>query len=164
MLTLERLKQVLHYDPETGRWTWLERISVRIQAGKEANYINPDGYHEIGIDGENYLGHRLAWFYMTGEWPIKQIDHRDLCKSNNRWNNLREAEHGQNVTNTNARKNSKTGIKGVFFIPKIKKYHSRIMHNHKLYLLGYFETKEEAAIFYKIAAARLHGEFARCSL
>lgn len=160
-LTHERLLTVLHYNPVSGKFTWLARISIRIMIGAEAGSLTPDGYIEIGVDGISYLAHRLAWFYMTGDWPVGQVDHRDTVRSNTAWENLREATHGQNVQNSGPRKNNKCGFKGVSFIKKIGLWHARIMHERKLYLLGYFDSPEEAHGAYAAKAKALHGEFAR---
>jgi hypothetical protein len=161
-LTHERLLSVLHYDPDTGRFTWLASLAHRVKVGDEAGSNHGSGYFEIGIDNVRYLAHRLAWFYMSGEWPSAQIDHRDLDRSNTRWNNLRLATHGQNVHNSGPRKHNSHGFKGVTFYPSKKtKWHARIMFQRKLYLLGFFNTPEEAHAAYAKKAAELHGEFAR---
>lgn len=159
-LTVGRLKELLRSEPETGKFFWLTKTSNRINIGDEAGAQTGD-YIEIGVEGRRYLAHRLAWFYMTGVMPVRQIDHRDTCKANNKWGNLREATHGQNVQNTGARRNNKCGLKGVSFSQSAQKWHARIMHERTLYLLGYFDTPEAAHAAYTAAAARLHGEFAR---
>src|SRR5690348_8900862 len=104
-LSQAHLKELLRYDPETGKFFWLVRARRRSRIGDEAGSDHGQGYIEIGIEGRRYLAHRLAWFYMTGEWPPEMVDHKDLCRSNNRWANLRLATHGQNVQNTPARRN-----------------------------------------------------------
>jgi hypothetical protein len=161
-LTHDRLLEVLSYDPETGKFHWLKRISIRIKkVGSEAGSVTPSGYLEIGIDGENYQIHRLAWFYMTGEWPKLQVDHKDTNRQNNKWDNLREATHGQNVQNSGPRKNNKSGLKGVSFDKSVGRWQARIMSERKLYLLGHFDTPEEAHAAYSEKARALHGAFAR---
>lgn len=160
-LLRQRLHSVLHYDRDTGLFTWLKRISIRIKVGAQAGYLRSDGYLEISIGGFRSLAHRLAWFYVHDCWPTGQIDHVDMCKTNNSLSNLRECTHGQNVQNSGPRKNNKCGIKGVSFIPKRGKWHSRIMSSGELHLLGYFDTREEAANAYAIASKNLHGEFSR---
>ena len=69
MLTQERLKEVLHYYPETGIWTWLISETHRIHVGDRAGGIKEKGYRTIGIDGKRYRSARLAVLYMTGKWP-----------------------------------------------------------------------------------------------
>lgn len=159
-LTHDRLLAVLHYDPSTGKFTWRVRTSFRIMIGDEAGSMTY-GYIEIGIDGVRYMAHRLAWFYMTGEWPDRQIDHRDTIRSNTRWGNLRLATNGQNVCNSGIRKNNTSGFKGVSFSKAIGRWHARIMVEGELHLLGYFDTPEQAYAVYAAKAVELHGEFAR---
>jgi len=161
-LTHARLLEVLRYEPETGLFFWKIRTSKCIKVGDIAGSpIN--GYVEIGIDNCSYLAHRLAWFYVKGEWPELKIDHKDTKKSNNKWDNLREATHGQNVNNCGVRKNNTSGFKGVSFVKKKRKWHSRIMHEGTLYLLGYFDTPEDARRAYVKKCHELHGEFARAA-
>lgn len=160
-LAHERLLAVLRYDPETGRFVWLQQLSFRIQVGTDAGSVRADGYIEVGIDGQNYLAHVLAWFYMTGAWPEKQVDHKDTVRSHNAWENLREATHGQNVCNSGLRANNTSGFKGVSFVKKLNRWHARIMHEGTLHLLGYFDTPEAAHAAYARKAHELHGAFAR---
>ena len=160
-LSHERLLAVLRYEPETGLFFWKIRTSFRVMPGRQAGSIGPNGYIEIGLDNKNYQAHRLAWFYMTGEWPALQIDHKDTDRANNAWSNLREATHGQNVNNSGPRKNNTSGFKGVSFFKPKQRWHARIMHEGQLHLLGYFNTPEAAHAAYARKAHELHGEFAR---
>jgi hypothetical protein len=157
-LTHERLLAALQYDPQTGIFRWKIRTSIRVMVGQQAGSI-VKGYVEIGLDGVHYQAHRLAWFYMTGEWPALQVDHKDTNRANNAWFNLREATHGQNVTNSGPRRNNRTGLKGV--TPFNGRWHARIMHDGALHLLGYFDSPEAAHAAYARKAHELHGEFAR---
>jgi hypothetical protein len=158
-LTHSRVREVLDYDPQTGIFTWKTMLAHRRKAGTTAGSKLPHGYTEIGLDNVSYLAHRLAWFWMTGEWPDGQVDHIDLDRSNNAWSNLRVATHRQNVYNSSLRRNNTSGHKGV--IRRKYAWHARIMANRKLHLLGDFKTKEEAIEAYQDAAKRLHGEFVK---
>ena len=160
-LTLKRLKEALSYDPVTGLFTWRIQCAHRNTVGDVAGSSQGNGYISIGIDNNTTLAHRLAWFYVKGKWPPGLIDHRDLCRSNNKWSNLRPATHGQNNRNRPARRHSSTGLKGVTFVKRSGKYHARIMHNKRLEILGDFGSAIMAAEAYRLAAERLHGQFAR---
>ena len=162
-LTLKRLKEALSYDPVTGLFTWLIQCAHRNKPGDVAGSLQGNGYVTIGIDNGTYLAHRLAWFYMKRKWPPRIIDHRDLCRSNNKWSNLRAATHGQNNRNRPAHRDGSTGLKGVTFVKRSGKYHARIMHNKRLQILGDFDSPLVAAEAYRQAAARLHGDIARTS-
>src|SRR5262249_32141337 len=112
MITQERLKEVLFYSPKTGTFIWRVTLNPRGKAGSVAG-CKDGAYWAIRIDRTLYDAHRLAWLYMTGEWP-EGIDHRDKDGINNRWKNLREADQSQNGANSRLRVNSATGYKGVY--------------------------------------------------
>jgi len=97
-----RLREVLHYDPNTGIFKWLISTSNRVHIGDAAGSVNAQGYREIMFDGGRYSAHRLAWFYQTGVWPNGEIDHSNLDKTEHRWINLRYATHAQNLWNVRA--------------------------------------------------------------
>ena len=119
------------------------------------------GYIYLEVDGKPYMAHRLAWFYMTGIMPGKQIDHINRNKIDNRFENLREATHGQN--RANSKNNNPNGLKGVRRLPWMKDgtkcWQAKITHEKKQIYLGCFHTKEEAHQAYCKAAKKLHGDF-----
>jgi len=160
MLTHEKLKSILSYDPLTGEFRWLIKYSKKVIVGTVAGGLNVKGYVVIGIDGQTYYGHRLAWFYMTGEW-IDQIDHEDNVKANNRWANLRPANHQQNVLNAKKASNNTSGFKGVSWHKKAKKWSAYIILNGKKRHLGLHEKAEDAHQAYMRAAIAAQPEFAR---
>lgn len=158
MVTHERLREVLHYDPLTGLFTWKMQLGNRISVGSTAG--SPiDGYIRIAIDGKVYRAHRLAWFYMTGVWPLALIDHKDTNRSNNVWENLREATRPQNNQNRAVHKNSLTGVKGVGFIESSGRYSANIKHNKIHYYLGTFATMSEATEAVRRQREKLHKDF-----
>lgn len=161
MLTAERLRSLLHYDPETGLLTW-SVTRRQIRAGSAAGSLNKStGYIRITVDGADYGAHILAHLYMTGEWPIHQIDHEDLCTTNNKWLNLRHATPGQNCANRGARAENKTGFKGVSFCKQNGKFYASIKSSGKSRNLGYYATPQEASAVYQSALKEIHGDFAR---
>jgi hypothetical protein len=163
MLTQERLKELLTYDPATGIFRWRVARSCgargRTKPGDIAGAIQVRGCIDIGIDGKQYKAHRLAFLYMTGTWPAQGVDHRDLDPTNNAWGNLREANQSQNMANRRAQKNNKLGVKGVSQIGS--KYYARININGTRIHLGSFHTIEAAAAQYAEAAAVAFDDFAR---
>ena len=162
LITLERLRSLLSYNPETGLFTWLVATSRCTKIGKVAGHFGKR-YVDIKIDTRTYLAHRLAWLYMTGKWPLDQIDHINLDPHDNRWGNLREANASQNSANKIALATNSCGIKGVRLNPCSKKnpWRADIWFDGKSTCLGTFATKEEAHAAYRGAAVALRGEFAR---
>ena len=97
-LTHDRLKELLNYCPDTEWWMALIKRK-QLNIGDRAGSLGCQGYWRLKVDGRSYLSSRLAVFYMTGEWPLSEIDHKDLDHANDRWNNLRPATHSQNIAN-----------------------------------------------------------------
>jgi len=111
-ITQERLKEILHYDPETGAFTWrVDRGSKKFK-GLKAGCLRSFAVN-IVIDKIQYKAHRLAWLYMTGSFPTEFIDHIDRDPTNNKWNNLRAASCQQNAYNQGPNSKNSTGVKGV---------------------------------------------------
>jgi mRNA-degrading endonuclease RelE of RelBE toxin-antitoxin system len=138
-ITQKRLKEVLHYNPDTGIFVWQIALSKNINVGGIAGTIS-HSYIRIQIDKKLYRAHRLAWLYVKGVWPKVDIDHKDTIKHHNWINNLREAtksENGQNRIKSNS--NSKTGVLGITQI-KSGKYRVQMHINGKQEFLGDFST------------------------
>ena len=168
-ISAEYLRSRLTYCPDTGAFTWLERIDANRPkwcntrfAGKPAGYKDPTGRHIINIDYTLYAAHRLAWLYMTGEWPTQIVDHADNDPGNNKWSNLREATRSQNNANKKVNFDSASGLKGVRHRGN-GRYEARITTGErgKPKSLGMFSTAEDAAKAYLTEAKKRFGEFAR---
>jgi hypothetical protein len=159
-LTHERLRELLHYDKATGVWTRLVSTSSRARAGAIAGSIVPSGYRVIGIDGCIYFSAPLAWFYVKGEWPKLEIDHKNLDKADDRWENLREATHGENQRNKRLQKNSSTGYIGVAIDRARQCWSVMVKLNGKKHKVRCRGSLAEAAMMRAELAQKLHGEFA----
>lgn len=100
MLTQDFLRHLLHYDPLTGEWTWINPLPrSRMRCGDSAGRITSHGRRQIRIASGFYYASRLAFLYMTGEMPKEQVDHINRIRSDDRWENLREATQSQNSFN-----------------------------------------------------------------
>lgn len=158
LATYERARQVVDYNPDTGLFT--RKIATRgSAAGKSMGCINREGYVIFMIDYRLYLAHRVAWVWMTGNWPTKHIDHINCKRSDNRWENLREATQSQNMINSKKTSRNTSGYKGVFF--DNGRWRSVIQFEYRTVYLGSFKTPQEAHAAYCKAARECCGEFAR---
>lgn len=158
MITHERLKSQLRYDPDLGVFTWVAK-KQKVKIGAIAGKVRPNGYVEIRVDLVSYQAHRLAWLYMTGEWPGDDIDHINRNPSDNSFKNLRPATRSQNLCNVPALSTSSTGARGVDFHKASGRYRARIRADGRRIDLGLFKTIEDASAAYQEAAAKFHGGF-----
>ncbi len=162
MLSQEYLKSILHYDPTTGLFKWISK-RPKINVGDIAGGLDDAGYIRIKIDGIKYRAHRLAIFYITGEWPPDHTDHKDLNRSNNKWENIRPATRTENFGNQTKYSNNKSGIKGVCWDKESGKWMAQIQIANKKIKLGRYKNIEDAAKAYQIAAEKYFKEYARIS-
>jgi len=146
------LKSILNYDPETGKFTWAVNKPPRGKAGDIAGYHNGSGYLKISIAGKRYYSHRLAFLWMTGEFPSKVVDHINGNSLDNRWENLRSVTQKENGANTIL-------AKGVRL--RFGSWYARFANKH----IGIFATEQEAITAYKkvkIKAAKLNPYLTNC--
>lgn len=159
-LTASRLREVLHYDPDTGRFVWRVQKSNVVKVGDDAGACDGE-YLACWVDGRRYYLHRLAWLYMTGAWPLQVIDHIDGVKTHNAWGNLREASNADNQRNMGLKANNTSGRKGVYFERRRGKWRAQISEHGRTRMIGRYPTREEAYEAFCNEATRVHGEFAR---
>ncbi len=150
-LTHDRVKEVLHYDPETGKFIWTAKRMGRSASGKLAGSVRPDGYLAIQIDGVLCFAHRLAWFYTHGEWPDNHIDHINRVRTDNRINNLRVASDKLNQQNRSVSKNNRSGISGIRWVGERNKWEVQIKHNRKPRYIGRYTNLADAKLAREIA-------------
>lgn len=153
MITAEELRLFLDYDPLTGDFVWIKSTGKRNFKGFIAGRTDARGYRGINIKGRKYAAHRLAWLWMTGEWPSAQIDHIDRNPGNNRFSNLRDVSGSTNCRNRKPVEFAHKGkTKGITYHKKRKKWQATIClpGSRNLYL-GLFSTPEEASAAYQAA-------------
>lgn len=158
-LTAQRLREALHYDPDTGVFTWRITCSRRAVAGTKAGSVDKvTGYVRIRLDGKINQAHRLAWLYMTGSWPTFEVDHRDTVRANNAWSNLRDVTHAVNGQNQRKahKSNKSSGLLGASWDAAKGAWLSHITLNYKLQFLGYFDTAIKAHHRYLAEKRSLH--------
>lgn len=157
-ISCARLRALLHYDSGTGRFSWIAPTNRRIRAGQLAGCTRSDGYVTIKVDGKIYLAHRLAWLYTHGALPEMDIDHVNGIPCDNRMNNLRLVTDSENMQNLHKPMSSNTtsGILGVSFDARRKRWVAQIRAGGVTRFLGRFNTPHAADGAYRQAKKQLH--------
>jgi hypothetical protein len=160
-VTAEELRALFRYDPDTGDFTRLVAMGRKAEVGRVAGKKAVRGNWVISVRCRTYSAHRLAWLYMTGAWPVNEIDHIDGNPLNNRFSNLREATSAENKQNRHvARKDNKHGLIGAYLHARNADgsavWRARIQIGGKQKSLGLFKSPEAAQAAYLSAKRELH--------
>lgn len=163
MISQDKLKEFLDYDPDTGELTWKKKPSKKVAKNSRAGSLSKDGYRHVIFSGKKYPEHRLIWFYVHGEFPKEQIDHINHKRDDNRLCNLREVTHSENARNRTKNKSSKVQEVGIWFCKKRQRYIAEITLNQKKVYQRSFENIDDAIQARKEKAKELgfhdnHGE------
>ncbi len=143
-LTQEELKRQLSYDPQTGLFTRLVANASNVRIGDIAGTDDGSGYTRIRVHKIIYPAHRLAFLYMTGAFPLEQVDHQNGIRDDNRWINLRAVSFEENRRNHKTQRNNTSGVPGVSWDNKISRWVARIGAGGKRVVLGTFDDFEKA--------------------
>jgi len=114
-LTQAYLKSALHYDPDTGFFTWASDRSHNAKHGETAGCLSK-GYRYITLLGSTWLAHRLVFIYMTGDPPLHQVDHINGRKDDNSWANLRDVPQAENGKNCRLKRANTSGISDIRWV------------------------------------------------
>lgn len=146
---IERIREVLDYDPATGICAY--------RSGKgRGGARTKDGYIQVFIDRRPYMAHRVAWLLSTGSWPSEQIDHRNGIRNDNRLCNLREATNAENCQNKAGRRGTASRFIGVVWHKRDNRWLAQIRVDGKVRHLGSYLSEEAAAEAYAKAKSELH--------
>lgn len=180
-IPIDVLHQLLICDADGGVLTWRRRDAEMFEptlkqsaahraaiwngrnAGKPAlTYVMTGGYLGGTILGRgNVRAHRVIWAMHTGAWPSEMIDHINGDRADNRICNLRQATLSQNHCNRASKPGSSSAHLGVFWNSRNRGWTAAIKKDSQRQYLGTFACEEDAALAYNLAAAEMHGEFAR---
>jgi hypothetical protein len=161
MPPLEEFKEFLDYNPDTGIFTWIKKPNKRIKVGQVAGRASGNGYVRIKFKHIDYYAHRLAYYMYHGVDPLENlVDHKYGDKSNNKIKDLRLATNPQNGMNrVNLPSNNNSGVMGVCWNKRLKKWQVQIIVNKVYKYLGLFTNKEDAIKARKEAEIKYYGEF-----
>lgn len=144
MITQTRLKERLHYNPDTGVFTWKVRPGQAVHIGDVAGCLDNDGYRIITVDGRPYKAHRLAVLYMDGYLPENTVDHENRIVDDNRYKNLREASRQCQSRNRKVSSRSTSKISGIYWSMADSRWKAGVCVNSERKHLGSFTDFEEA--------------------
>lgn len=159
MITQTILKQLFNYD-SNGYLIWKVKPNGNIKIGNKVGSINSAGYYSTIIKYKNYLIHRLIFLYHHGYLP-DYVDHINGNPLDNRIENLRECTKSQNNCNSKKPKNNTSGVKGITWHKRHKKWYVRIFYEKQKYELGLFDDLDLAKKTLDEFRMKLHGNFAR---
>jgi hypothetical protein len=146
MLTVEELKKYVTYDPITGYFLSNGvRYSNRKAGERVGTKHKTKGYRYLVVKGKTYREQRAAFLFMTGSWPVNQVDHINNIKDDNRWCNLRDVTPTVNCQNRGLFKSNTSGFKGVVWNKQCKKWQVLCRVDSKQHYLGLFDSLDEAA-------------------
>lgn len=143
--TLNRIRYVLAYEQETGFLIWSNPQSNQVVVGQRAGVVASNGRRYISVDNLKHMAHRLVWFHVNGVWPLGNVVPNNGDYDDTRIENLREETPSQTAAKGRARSGNKSGIKGVSWDEKRKKWVASITRDYHQVKLGRFESKEDAA-------------------
>ena len=148
MIRQKELHEIAVKEKDTGYFTRVTRPCNSVKIGDKIGYLKRcrSGltYLSMEYKKKQYLVHRLAFLYMTGEFPDGDIDHIDGNGLNNRWVNLRVVDAEENGRNRKLNANNESGYCGVSYFKQTNKWRAAISIGKKKKHLGYFDTFEEA--------------------
>lgn len=169
--TPEELRQLLRYEPETGKLFWLPRDVSWFEstarpashacanwnschAGKEAFTATDHGGYKVGtVLYRVLLAHRVAWAIQTGCWPEKQVDHVNGDRSDNKLINLRSVDRVENMKNMKRPSTNTSGHVGIRRDTRIDKWTARICVNYRDHYIGSYDDIKSAIDARKAAEA-----------
>ena len=165
----ELLRKLLRYEPETGKLFWRHRDislfnvtpvkakracsiwNVRFAEKEAFTALNNSGYKNGSIFKIGLLAHRVIWAMVNNAWPKDQIDHIDGNRTNNKIENLRQANAKINSRNKKLSVLNTTGVNGVGYCKRDKAYVATILSKR----IGNFKKLEDAVLARKLAEANL---------
>jgi len=143
-LTQEYLQSL--FDYKDGELYWKKiKVKNQVQVGDIAGFITTNNYKNVRLNGKKIPVHHIIFIMHYGYLP-KKIDHKDNNRLNNRIENLRIATTENNNQNAIRRKDNTTGVKGVNFCKRDKRFIARIQANEANFTVKNFDAIAREAV------------------
>ena len=115
-------------------------------AGSRAGTLHKQsGYWFVGVDYQRYKIHRIIWAMVNQKDPGDLvIDHIDRNKQNNDPENLRAVTKRLNALNTDIYRDNSSGVRGVCWQARDRRWAAYVKENNRTVCLGYFKEKDDA--------------------
>ncbi len=161
LLSADDLRQLLIYDPATGKLVWRARTLanyshlapdrqalclarfIRKQEGQEAGSMD-NGYRRLYVGGKSVYSHRVIWCMVYGEWPQHEIDHINGDRTDNRLANIRDVPAVVNARNQGLRRDNTSGCGGVIWHAQSRKWRAVVQGRFGRHDMGLFPDKDDA--------------------
>lgn len=144
------------FDYKNGQLIWKNpnkpsRAKVGARAGTRSNST---GYRQVSVNSVAVMEHRVIFLWHHGYLP-ENVDHINHIRDDNRIENLRAATANENRYNALPKRNNKSGVRGVHWAIKSKKWCACVRANNRIVFRQYFEDLELAELA-AIEARHLH--------
>lgn len=162
--SFDTVNSLLRYDPKGGTLYWRVNRGRTAKEGSLAGHFMKNGYIQIGIGGKLYYAHRIAHLLMTGQWPERNPEHENRDKLDNVWENIKDLAPNQscNGGNNGLSRHNTSGLKGVCWHSRAKKWMAQIKVFRRHYYLGLFDDPRQAGLTYDAAAKLAWGPRFSC--
>lgn len=158
---ITNISKFIEYKKETGEFIWVAPTSNRVRVGDVAGNNHDKSYTTIYLNKKMYYAHELVWLFETGEMPVGIIDHINLNKKDNRFENLRLCNKSENGCNRGLNKNNTSGEKGVTWHKRARKWCAEVWKDGVKHYLGLFDSYDSAVFAVRAKRVELHGVFAK---
>ena len=146
------------FEYKDGDLYWKKVTTNRVKIGSKVGSKHNAGYLQTALLGKPYLLHRIIFSMQNGYIP-KEIDHIDGNRQNNKIENLREVTRSENNWNQKLSIKNTSGIKGVNWNKKTKKWSARLKILGKVKTFGEYFDKEVAKFIVETMRHKYHKEF-----
>ena len=155
-ISAEVVRSMFDYNPETGHLIH-KRGRGNAPSGSRAGALKPSGYRVVSVKRHWFQSARVVWLHQYGCWPTHQVDHINHVRDDDRLENLRDVTPQQNLHNlSEKRTNNNSGVPGVHWNTRSKRWYAVIYLNDKAIFLGSYTDIESAIAARRAGKLKYH--------